>query len=96
MFSNDSRTRQNFVFRLLDVDMDGVLKAQDLMIASTQINSDSKFGQEIQHLLKHYSETHLMVRTKPKESDAIDFEKYNNLLYKLYISKQSSTQSCLV
>ena len=47
VFSTDSRIRQNFVFRLLDADMDGILKAQDLMIASTQINGDSKFGQEI-------------------------------------------------
>jgi hypothetical protein len=35
VFSNDIRTRQNFVFRLLDADMDGVLRANDLTIAST-------------------------------------------------------------
>ena len=44
VFNTDSRVRQNFVFRLLDTDMDGVLKAKDLTVAATQVNCDSKFG----------------------------------------------------
>jgi hypothetical protein len=38
-------------------------------------------------LVRHYSDTHLVIKTKPKDTDAIDFEKYVSLLYRFYIVK---------
>lgn len=44
LHQGDNRMRQIFVFRLLDCDQDGFIRANDLAVIQEQINMDSKFG----------------------------------------------------
>ena len=65
-----------FVFKLMDTDNDGILKASDLTLIAETLQMDSQFGREVQMLMDHYTQTQLRTRGKPKSSDQIDIEKY--------------------
>lgn len=81
MTSDAFRERMKFCFTLMDIDQDGILKAQDLSGCYELVNnSDCKFGRELTVLVDHYSETHLRNREKPSLNDAIDLDKYITLL----------------
>ena len=68
---------------MMDFDRDGVLKAQDLERAIQLVgNKDCTFGQEVQLLIDHYSQTHLRKREKPLLQDAITLQKFIELLAK--------------
>lgn len=85
--SEDNRNKMHFIFKMLDIDSDNILTGIDLQRVKEQINIDSKFGQEVSILIRHYMETHIHTRTKPKFSDTIDLDKYCNMLYKAYLGK---------
>lgn len=69
LFSKDPRVQMGFIFKLLDTDSDGILKASDLTKCAEQLNIDAQFGREVQMLMDHYTKTHLKIKTKPKTQD---------------------------
>jgi len=84
LWSTDPRVKQKFVFNLIDIDGDGLIKGPDLMKCEEMIDMDGKFGREIKILLDHYVKTHLRIAGKPKETDRINLDSYINFLVKTY------------
>ena len=69
LWNNDPRIKQKFVYGLIDIDGDGVIKGPDLMKCQEMIDMDGKMGQEIKVLLDHYVKTHLRITGRPKLTD---------------------------
>ena len=80
MDKGEYRDKMRLCFNILDLDKDGYLDASDLEKLSEMTNMDCSFGKELQVFLDHFSVTNLRIKTKPKLSDALDFEKYLLLL----------------
>lgn len=55
LWLKEPRDKMHLVFKLLDTDNDGILKASDLTSVAELINIDSRFGREVQMLMDHYT-----------------------------------------
>lgn len=64
-----------YVFRMIDIDRDGEIKAKDLQKVAELVHMESSFGREIKMLTDHCTVTHVRVRV-PKENDRIELDKY--------------------
>ncbi len=69
LICTDYRERMKFVFNFLDIDQDGIIKAQDLSMCIESVNMDTRFGKELQVILDYYTVTFLRPKQRPKLLD---------------------------
>lgn len=93
LWHENPREREEFIFKLIDHDKDGIITGHDILKCYEFIDIDSKFGEEIQLLDQHYIKTHLKIRGKPNSKEQINFDMYIQLIFKRIKKTQ---HSCLV
>lgn len=69
LICTDYREKMKFVFKFLDIDQDGIIKAQDLSMCIESVNMDTRFGKELQVILDYYTVTFLRPKQRPKLLD---------------------------
>ena len=80
MMTTEKKEKQQFCFKLLDSDEDGVITSADFVyLQNTLCHKSNLWKNEIQPMMEYYSATHLVIYGIPKPHDAINYEKYKEI-----------------
>ena len=60
---NTNKEKSSFIFKMLDIDQDGVLNASDLLRSYELISMDSRFGKELSRLMEWFTDKNIKVTT---------------------------------
>ena len=80
LFNSANMVKANFMFQMLDFDEDGYLHASDLVQAQQYVDEMSDFGEELQSLTSHYTNSFMAGRGTLKWNDQINVQKFNDIL----------------
>ena len=65
---NTNKVKTSFIFKMLDVDQDGVLNVTDLLRSYELISMDSRFGKELHRMMEWFTEKNInRAETSKKE-----------------------------